>query len=121
MTKNTLINGICNGDIGNIVLRDRRILAYDGIFVSVCTINRRQKKMISGPYTVTRGFVFAKESQDLIEEGNKIVEKVVNETIQDKSFSWNTLKSNVREELGSYLFKQTKRRPIILPVIMEVK
>ncbi len=119
--ENTLIDGIGIGDVGNIVLRDRRILADDGIFVSVCTIDRNQKKIISGPYTVTRGFVFAKESQDLIDEGNKIVEKVVNETIRDKSFAWNTLKSNVREELGSYLFKETKRRPIILPVIMEVR
>lgn len=119
--ENTLIDGIGIGDVGNIVLRDRRILADDGIFVSVCTINRRQKKIISGPYTVTRGFVFAKESQDLIDEGNKIVSKVVQETIQDKRFSWSTLKSNVRDELGSYLFKETKRRPIILPVIMEVK
>jgi len=119
--ENTFIDGIGIGDVGNIVLRDRRILADDGIFVSVCTINRRQKKIISGPYTVTRGFVFAKESQDLIDEGNKIVAKVVKDTIQDKSFSWSTLKSNVRDELGSYLFKETKRRPIILPVIMEVK
>lgn len=119
--ENTLIDGIGIGDVGNIVLRDRRILADDGIFVSVCTINRQQKKLISGPYTVTRGFVFAKESQELIDEGNKIVAKVVNDTIQDKKFSWNTLKSNVRDELGSYLFKETKRRPIILPVIMEVK
>ena len=119
--ENTLIDGIGIGDVGNIVLRDRRILADDGIFVSVCTINRQQKKLISGPYTVTRGFVFAKESQELIDEGNKIVAKVVNDTIQDKKFSWNTLKSNVRDELGSYLFKKTKRRPIILPVIMEVK
>src|SRR5699024_8656752 len=93
--ENTLIDGIGIGDVGNIVLRDRRILADDGIFVSVCTINRRQKKIISGPYTVTRGFVFAKESQDLIDEGNKIVSKVVQETIQDKRFSWSTLKSNV--------------------------
>ena len=119
--ENTFIDGIGIGDVGNIVLRDRRILADDGIFVSVCTINRRQKKIISGPYTVTRGFVFAKESQDLIDEGNKIVAKVVKDTIQDKRFSWSTLKSNVRDELGSYLFKETKRRPIILPVIMEVK
>jgi len=119
--ENTLIDGIGIGDVGNIVLRDRRILADDGIFVSVCTINRQQKKLVSGPYTVTRGFVFAKESQELIDEGNKIVAKVVNDTIQDKKFSWNTLKSNVRDELGSYLFKKTKRRPIILPVIMEVK
>ena len=119
--ENTFIDGIGIGDVGNIVLRDRRILADDGIFVSVCTINRRQKTITSGPYTVTRGFVFAKESQELIDEGNKIVARVVKDTIQDKSFSWSTLKSNVRDELGSYLFKETKRRPIILPVIMEVK
>lgn len=118
--EDTLVDGIGIGDIGNIVLRDRRILADDGIFVSVCTINRQTQKLVAGPYTVTRGFVFAKESQDLIEEGNKIVEKVVKDTIQDKRFEWSTLKSNVREELGSYLFKETKRRPIILPVIMEV-
>lgn len=118
--ENTLVDGIGVGDIGNIVLRDRRILADDGIFVSVCTINRQKSELVSGPYTATRGFVFAKESQDLIEEGNKIVEKVVRETIKDKKFSWNELKSSVRDELGSFLFKETKRRPIILPVIMEV-
>lgn len=117
---NTLVDGIGIGDVGNIVLRDRRILADDGIFVSVCTINRQKKTIVSGPYTVTRGFVFAKESQALIDQGNEIVRKVVEETIQDKHFEWNTLKSNVRDNLGSFLFKETKRRPIILPVIMEV-
>ena len=118
--ENTLVDGIGIGDVGNIVLRDRKILSDDGIFVAVCTINRQKKQLVSGPYTVTRGFVFAKESQDLIEQGNKIVENVVKETIQDKNFEWSTLKSNVRDELGSFLFKETKRRPIILPVIMEV-
>ena len=118
--EDTLVDGIGIGDVGNIVLRDRRILADDGIFVAVCTINRRKKQLVSGPYTATRGFVFAKESQDLIDEGNKIVAQVVKKTIQDKGFSWKTLKSNVRDELGSFLFKKTKRRPIILPVIMEV-
>jgi ribonuclease J len=117
---NTLVDGIGIGDVGNIVLRDRRILGNDGIFVSVCTINRKKKQLISGPYTVTRGFVFAKESQDLIDQGNDIVKEVVKDTIQDKNFEWSTLKSNVRDELGSFLFKETKRRPIILPVIMEV-
>lgn len=119
--ENTLVDGIGIGDIGNIVLRDRRILADDGIFVSVCTINRQKKELVSGPYTSTRGFVFAKESQDLIDNGNEIVRKVVEDTIQDRNFSWKTLKSNIRDELGSYLFKETKRRPIILPVIMEIK
>jgi len=117
---NTLVDGIGIGDVGNIVLRDRRNLADDGIFVSVCTINRKKASLVTNPYTVTRGFVFAKESQSLIDEGNKIVKEVVKETIQDKSFEWSTLKSNVRDKLGSFLFKETKRRPIILPVIMEV-
>lgn len=118
--EDTMIDGTGIGDVGNIVLRDRRILADDGIFVAVCTINRQKKELVSGPYTATRGFVFAKESQDLIDNGNKLVAKVVKETIQDRSFSWKTLKSNVRDELGSFLFKETRRRPIILPVIMEV-
>lgn len=118
--ENTLVDGIGIGDVGNIVLRDRRILADDGIFVSVCTINRQKQEIVSGPYTVTRGFVFAKESQDLIDQGNEIVQKVVKDVIQNKNFEWSTLKSSVRDELGSFLFKETKRRPIILPVIMEV-
>lgn len=118
--ENTMIDGTGIGDVGNIVLRDRRILADDGIFVAVCTINRQKKELVSGPYTATRGFVFAKESQDLIDNGNKLVSKVVKDTIQDRNFSWKTLKSNVRDELGSFLFKETRRRPIILPVIMEV-
>ncbi len=118
--ENTLVDGIGVGDIGNIVLRDRRMLANDGIFVSVCTINRQKRELVSGPYTSTRGFVFAKENQDLIDKGNKIVEAVVKKTIADPKFSWKELKANVRDELGSFLFKETKRRPIILPVIMEV-
>ena len=69
---------------------------------------------------MTRGFVFAKESQDLIDQGKEIVQKVVKDVIQNKNFEWSTLKSSVRDELGSFLFKETKRRPIILPVIMEV-
>lgn len=118
--ENTLVDGIGVGDIGNIVLRDRRMLANDGIFVSVCTINRQKKELVSGPYTSTRGFVFAKENQDLIDKGNKIVEAVVKKTIADPKFSWKELKANVRDELGTFLFKETERRPIILPVIMEV-
>src|SRR5699024_10905239 len=95
--ENTLVDGIGIGDVGNIVLRDRRILADDGLFVSVCTIKRQKQESVSGPYTVTRGFVFAKESQDLIDQGNEIVRNVVNDIIQDKNFEWSALKSSVRD------------------------
>lgn len=117
---NTLIDGIGIGDIGNIVLRDRRLLSEDGIFVAVVTIDRKKQTIVSGPHIVTRGFVFVKESQQLIKESNDIMRKVVRKNLEHNDFDWGSIKSDIRDELGNYLFKQTKRRPIILPVIMEV-
>jgi len=117
---NTLIDGIGIGDVGNIVLRDRRLLSEDGIFVAVVTIDRKKQKVVSGPRTVTRGFVFVKESHDLIDESNKIVKDVVKKNLKHNDFDWGSIKSDIRSELGNFLFKQTKRKPIILPVIMEV-
>jgi ribonuclease J len=117
---NTLIDGIGIGDIGNIVLRDRRLLSEDGIFVAVVTIDRKKQTIVSGPHIVTRGFVFVKESQDLIKEANDLMKKVVLKNLEHNDFDWGSIKSDIRDELGDYLFKQTKRRPIILPVIMEV-
>lgn len=118
--ENTLIDGIGIGDVGNIVLRDRQLLSEDGIFVAVVTIDRKKRKIVTGPHVVTRGFVFVKENHDLIEESNKIVAKVVKKNLDHNDFDWSSIKSDIREELGTYLFKQTKRKPIILPVIMEV-
>jgi len=117
---NTLIDGIGIGDVGNIVLRDRRLLSEDGIFVAVVTIDRKKQTVVSGPRTVTRGFVFVKESHDLINESNKIVKDVVKKNLKHNDFDWGSIKSDIRSELGNFLFKQTKRKPIILPVIMEV-
>ncbi|WP_080146264.1 ribonuclease J [Marinilactibacillus piezotolerans] len=117
---NTLIDGIGIGDIGNIVLRDRRLLSEDGIFVAVVTIDRKKKTIVSGPHIVTRGFVFVKESQDLINESNSIVKEVVRKNLEHNDFDWGSIKQDIREELGNQLFKKTRRRPIILPVIMEV-
>ncbi|MFO8070209.1 MAG: ribonuclease J [Alkalibacterium sp.] len=117
---NTLIDGIGIGDIGNIVLRDRRLLSEDGIFVAVVTIDRKKQRIVSNPHIVTRGFVFVKESQDLINESSDIVKNIVEENLKHNDFDWGSIKRDIREALNSHLFKKTKRRPIILPVIMEV-
>lgn len=117
---NTLIDGIGIGDIGNIVLRDRRLLSEDGIFVAVITIDRKKQKIVSDPHIVTRGFVFVKESQDLINESSEIVKDIVKKNLKHNDFDWGSIKHDIREALNSHLFKKTKRRPIILPVIMEV-
>lgn len=118
--EDTLVDGIGIGDVGNIVLRDRRLLSDDGVFVAVVTIDRKKQTIVAKPHIVTRGFVFVKESHDLINEANDIVKKVVEKNLKHNDFDWNSIKSDIRSDLGSYLFKQTKRKPIILPVIMEV-
>ncbi len=118
---NVMVDGIGIGDVGNIVLRDRRILSEDGVFVAVVTINRKSKQIISDPQIISRGFVFVKESTELIQESEKIVKDTVNEVLQNKKFDWGVLKKEIRDALEKYLFKETSRRPIILPIIMEAK
>ena len=116
---NILIDGLGVGDIGNIVLRDRKVLSEDGIFIAAVTINRRAKKIISKPRITSRGFVYVKTSTDLMEESAAIVEKVVLENLEKQDFDWGVLKQEIRDQLGRHLYEQTKRRPVILPVIME--
>lgn len=116
---NVLIDGLGVGDIGNIVLRDRKILSEDGIFIAVITINRRAKKIISKPRITSRGFVYVKTSTDLMKESATIVETVVLENLEKADFDWGVLKQEIRDQLSRYLYEQTKRRPVILPVIME--
>lgn len=116
---NVLIDGSGIGDIGNIVLRDRRILSEDGIFVVVLTISRRLGKILSGPEIISRGFVYMKASEDLLEEAKALVTEVVNENLQGQDFEWSKLKGDIRDRLSKKLFEQTSRRPMILPVIME--
>lgn len=117
---NTMIDGIGVGDIGNIVLRDRKVLSEDGIFVAVITINRKKRTIVSQPKITTRGFVYIKTSRDLIHESANLVTKAVQDNLDNKEFDWGHLKQDIREALSGYLFEQTKRRPVILPVIMEV-
>lgn len=116
---NVMIDGKGVGDIGNIVLRDRRILSEDGVFIAVTTINRKQQKIVSRPQITSRGFVYVKESGDLMKESATIVEEIIEENLKKNDFEWGKLKQDIREQLSRYLFEQTKRRPVILPVIME--
>jgi ribonuclease J len=115
----TLIDGSGVGDIGNIVLRDRRSLAEDGVFIAVVTIDRRKKKIIDEPKITSKGFIYLKTSQDLIAESEAIVTKIVQNNLDNKEFDWGHLKQDIREHLNHYLYEQTKRHPVILPIIME--
>ncbi|WOV86068.1 ribonuclease J [Sporosarcina oncorhynchi] len=116
---NVLIDGIGVGDVGNIVLRDRKLLSQDGIFTVVVTLSRRQKKIAAGPEVVSRGFVYVRESEELLEESRNLVTKIVEKYVNKDTFEWTNIKQEIRDTLSSYLFQQTKRRPMIIPIIME--
>jgi ribonuclease J len=117
---NILIDGLGIGDVGNIVLRDRRLLSQDGILIVVVTLSKEGKKIIAGPEIISRGFVYVRESETLLDEATKIVTDIVNKCMQDYMIEWSSLKSNIREALNQYLFEKTKRKPMILPIIMEI-
>lgn len=114
------VDGLGVGDVGNIVLRDRRQLASDGILIMVVTINGRTGEIVAGPDIVTRGFVYVRESEELINEACQKGRQAIEECIQKGNRDWGALKQNMRESLYRYLYEKTKRRPMILPVIMEI-
>ncbi|HFR3702626.1 ribonuclease J [Streptococcus suis] len=116
-----MIDGNAMGDVGNVVLRDRKILSEDGIFIVALTVNRREKRIISKARVNTRGFVYVKKSKDILREASDLVNASVENYFTKDSFDWSELKATVRDDLAKFLFDQTKRRPAILPVIMEVK
>lgn len=116
-----MIDGNAIGDVGNIVLRDRKVLSEDGIFIVAITVNRRDKKIISRAKIHTRGFVYVKKSRDILRESADLINKTVEDYLAKDNFDWGELKGAVRDNLAKYLFEQTKRRPAILPVVMEVR
>lgn len=117
---NVLIDGSGVGDVGNIVLRDRKLLSEDGVFTVVVTINRKTKAIVAGPEIISRGFVYVRESEELIEVASGIVTDVVQTYLQKGSFEWSAIKQDIRDQLNYFLFNKTRRRPMILPIIMEV-
>ncbi|OEF98663.1 ribonuclease J [Desulfuribacillus alkaliarsenatis] len=117
---NVLIDGLGIGDVGNIVLRDRKLLSQDGILVVVVTLSKKDGSVLSGPDIVSRGFVYVRESEKLLEEANKVVADTLSKMNADKMSDWSSVKTNVKESLGKFLFERTRRKPMILPIIMEV-
>lgn len=115
-----LVDGLGVGDVGSVVLRDRKHLSEDGLIVVVTTINRETGTVAAGPDIVSRGFVYVRESEELMDEAKQLVKKTL-QTCADRNIrEWGNIKSNVRDELGNFIFQKTKRSPMILPIIMEV-
>jgi ribonuclease J len=115
-----LVDGLGVGDVGNIVLRDRQHLAEDGIMIVVMTLEKYSNQLLAGPDIVSRGFVYVRESEDLMEEARAIVDKAVNDSLERGISDWGKLKTVIKDSLSDYIWKKTKRNPMILPIIMEV-
>ena len=115
-----LIDGLGVGDVGNIVLRDRKLLSQDGILVVVVTLSKTDGTIMSGPDIISRGFVYVRESEQLLDEANKIVSVTLQRLVAENVNEWSSLKTGVRDALSRFLYEQTRRRPMILPIIMEV-
>ena len=114
------VDGLGVGDVGNIVLRDRKHLSQDGILTVVVTLSKENKAIVAGPDIISRGFVYVRESESLMDEARDIVRNTLLDCEEKNISDWATLKSNVRDELRSYLYEKTKRKPMILPIIMEI-
>ncbi|MFY4773941.1 ribonuclease J [Metabacillus sp. RGM 3146] len=117
---NVLIDGLGIGDVGNIVLRDRRLLSQDGILIVVVTLDKSKKMIVAGPEILSRGFVYVRESEELLDKATGIVSEIVEKCMKEYNIEWSSIKLSIREALNQYLYEKTKRRPMILPIIMEV-
>ncbi len=115
-----LVDGLGVGDVGNIVLRDRQNLSQDGIIIIVLTLNRYNNELLAGPDIVSRGFVYVRESENLMEESRIVVEDAVYSCLDRRITDWSKLKNVIRDSLGDFIWKKMKRSPMILPIIMEV-
>lgn len=117
---NIYVDGVGVGDVGNIVLRDRKQLSEDGMLVIVVTLSKMERKIISGPDTISRGFVYARDSEELLREVNRLVKTTVNDLQEANRYQWNVMKQSIKKSVGQYVYSQTKKKPMILPIIIEV-
>ena len=115
-----LVDGLGVGDVGNIVLRDRKLLSESGLIIVVAAIDKESNVIVSGPDIISRGLVYVRENEKLIEEARRVAEDAIEKCQRKNIRDWNTMKSKVRDSLGSYIYQTTKRDPIILPIFLEV-
>ena len=120
-TGTILVDGLGVGDVGNIVLRDRQHLAEDGIVIAVLTLEKYTGRILAGPDIVSRGFVYVREAEDLMDEARNCVEDAMDYCNAHHITDWAKIKNSIRDSLSDFLWKRTKRRPMILPIIMEVE
>lgn len=114
-----LVDGLGVGDVGNIVLRDRQNLAQNGIIIVVLTLEKFSNQLLAGPDLVSRGFVYVRESEDLMEDAKEVVENALDSCLERNITDWGKIKNTVKDALSDFLWKRTKRSPMILPIIME--
>ncbi|HNR03490.1 MAG TPA: ribonuclease J [Bacillota bacterium] len=115
-----LVDGLGVGDVGNIVLRDRKHLSQDGLIVVVVTISKETGQVVAGPDIISRGFVYVRESEDLMEEARGVIKDALAKCEEKQITEWGTIKSEVRDSLREFIYERTKRNPMILPIIMEI-
>lgn len=117
---NIFVDGLGIGDVGDIVLRDRKQLSEEGMLIIVITLSKTENKIVSGPDTISRGFVYARQSEELLNDVNQLVASTVKKLQQSNVTQWKLIKQNIKEATGKFLYAQTKRRPMIVPIIIEV-
>ena len=115
-----LVDGLGVGDVGNIVLRDRQHLSQNGLIILVVTLEKHSNLLVAGPDIVSRGFVYVRESENLMEECHDVVEDALNRCLDHNITDWGKIKTSIKDDLGEFLWKRTKRNPMILPIITEV-
>lgn len=115
-----MVDGLGVGDVGNIVLRDRQRLAEDGIIIVVMTLEAGSGQVLAGPDIVSRGFVYVRNSESLMDEAKNVLDETMERLVDNNVTDWGKIKTEVKDALGDFVWKETKRRPMIMPIIMEV-
>ena len=120
-TGKVLVDGLGVGDVGNIVLRDRQMLSENGMILVVFSLESATGALVGGPDIITRGFVYVRESEDLVDEIREYAKEKIQKLVKSHVTEWSAIKSGLRQELCDFVYKKTKRNPMILPIITEVK
>ena len=115
-----MVDGLGVGDVGNIVLRDRQHLAEEGIIIVVLTLEAGSGQVLAGPDIVSRGFVYVRGSESLMDEAKQVLDVTMQQMMDKNVTDWGKIKSEIKDALGEFVWKETKRRPMIIPIIMEV-